>query len=133
MQYHKRLIFLSIIFIFLSGLLVGCSDPNDEYIQGIWAAGDVHYWAEWVFENGYYTYTSMISIHGTTQQRYGYYRIIKSEGDQLILELTNDSSSDPFDETAEIAITIDREADKLKIGRNEYNRVIARSLEETKP
>jgi hypothetical protein len=133
MQYHKRLIFLSIIFIFLSGLLVGCSDPNDEYIQGIWAAGDVHYWAEWVFENGYYAYTSMISIHGTTQQRYGYYRIIKSEGDQLILELTNDSSSDPFDETAEIAITIDREADKLKIGRNEYNRVIARSLEETKP
>lgn len=115
--------------------LVGCKqDPNDAFIQGDWYYWDVHLgqitgeqdleiW--WTFSGGKY---SLSACCFTKHQENGHYRITKSEGDTLILELFNrrgqiQGMNIPRDEIGEIKIVINRTDDTIKINQAVYTRV----------
>ena len=105
----------------LAYLLVACTpDSNGTFIQGNWYYNDLHIqkvpgesYAEtfWNFNRGTYeTYTCCF----VKFQQYGRYDIVKSEGDVLTLEFFNTNGK--FNsERFQVAISIDRETDTIKI------------------
>ena len=104
--------------VFLAVGLAACSDPGDQFIQGRWQRGNVHYVDEWFFDRGAFSPQSAVVVF-QPQLLTGRYTIIESQGDSLNVELY-DLSGSFLDETQEIRITLDREAGTLKIGRETY-------------
>jgi hypothetical protein len=104
-------------------LLSACtSDENEAFIQGNWFYNDQHIQEQigetfsetyWSFDRGTYeTYTCCFMKF----QQYGRYDILESEGDKLVLELFNIDGK--FNsERAQIAVTIDRQADTIRLLR----------------
>ena len=104
-------------------LLSACtSDENEAFIQGSWFYNDQHIQEQigetfsetyWSFDRGTYeTYTCCFMKF----QQYGRYDILESEGDKLVLELFNIDGK--FNsERAQIAVTIDRQADTISLLR----------------
>jgi hypothetical protein len=92
----------------------GPTDPNEKFIQGTWmAAGDLgegHSWyLEWTFENGKFSVEGYPPLTQT-----GDYKVTKSEGTTLTLELTNQEGDWPTDDT-EIIVIIDPDNQTLTI------------------
>jgi hypothetical protein len=127
---------LIILILFLAAALSGCKrDPNDAYIQGSWVYDDPHLatvvaepnWTErWIFDRGSFADDGCcfgnVSISGS-------YRILESEGDTITIELyhmdgSQNSTPVNWDTTTSLKITIDRENETIKVGRNgPYTRV----------
>jgi hypothetical protein len=120
----RRLLFL-LLLICLG--LAGCANPQDDFIQGRWANGDVHSWSEWVFDRGGFTYQFSIDVNHVTTQS-GMYRIYASDEDLLILELFNTAGRQSIEEQDLLRIEIDRQADALSIQGRDYYRVFEASL-----
>jgi hypothetical protein len=110
-------------------LLSACqSDPNHAYIQGQWlfanALGDSrsgtgHGFYEWRFDNVTFSSYQEIAL-GKPETLYGYYRILSSEGDQIVLQLYDldgTRASQFEDRMTEITLTLNREDNLLQIGR----------------
>ena len=103
--------------------LAGCrSDPNEPFIQGYWRYSDPHLGAQvsekgqvttWIFDEGGFRTDACCFFE---QHLSGRYRIVKSEGDALILELYALDGNLKSDRL-QIQVIIDREADTLKIQR----------------
>ena len=130
---------LIILVLLISGLLAGCrTDPNHEFIQGQWlfanAQGDSrsgtgHVYYEWRFDNGSFSSYFEVAM-GKPQTLDGYYRILSSEGDQIVLEiydLDGTQASQYTDRTGQITLTIDRENEQLKIARQWFYRGYTKS------
>ena len=109
--------------ILLVSLLGACTpDQNEVFIQGSWFYNSQHIQEQvgesfsetiWIFDGGTYeTYTCCF----VEFQQYGRYDILESEGDKLTLELFNINGK--FNsERFSLAITIDREADTIRLAR----------------
>lgn len=112
-------------------LLSGCkSDPNEEFIQGIWYYNDEHLSnipAEshqsdtWLFENRFFQNASCCFVKSNLN---GSYRIQESEKNSIKLELYNidgDQGGNPISRQTTILITIEinQENDTIKINRTE--------------
>jgi hypothetical protein len=111
-------------------VLTGCSNEQDQFIQGRWARGDVHTWAEWTFDRGTYTYYFDFDNNRTNTYETGRYSIIESGEDYLLLELYDQRGGIPsIEDRVELRIDIDREEDTLKIQRRQFDRVTDSSLE----
>jgi hypothetical protein len=105
-------------------LIVGACTPdqNETFIQGSWFYNDQHIQEQigetfeetiWVFDRGTYETYSCCFVKF---QMYGRYDILESESDKLILELFNINGK--FNsERVQIAISIDREADTIRLLR----------------
>jgi hypothetical protein len=101
--------------------IVGCSDANDQFIQGSWYYRDPHLdsvqgetflEATWTFDRGTFEYYTCC-FSGQSHQT-GRYRILKSADDRLVLELFNVRGG----ETAgplEVGLRIDTDGDTLTI------------------
>jgi len=114
----------------LASLLAACTpDQNEAFIQGSWFYNSQHIQEQvgesfqettWIFDGGTYeTYTCCF----VEFQQYGRYDILESEGDKIVLELFNIDGK--FNsERFSIAITIDREADTIKLpGAGPFTRI----------
>ena len=123
-------LWLTCLLVLLCLILAGCSDPNTSYIQGRWASGNVHYWSEWYFDRGYFSFFSTIDIHGNTSEKTGSYRIVASDGDLITLELYNTDLGDPLEDTTQLAIKINRDEGSLRIGRGTFYAVSSFDLDE---
>lgn len=110
-----------LILVLLAFGLAACSNPADQFLQGRWQRGNVHFVDEWFFDRGTFSHQSAVVVFHPQVQT-GRYAIIESQGDSLTLELY-DLSGSFADDSQEIRITIDREAGTLKIGREVYTRV----------
>ncbi len=123
-----RIRLLAILFMIWLPALAGCSNEAEDFIQGKWARGDVHYWDEWNFDRGYYSH-SYDDTHSQVFES-GRYRIIDHGDDFISLELYDPQAGQrSIEDSNEINITFDKETDTAKIRRGEYTRVIASSLE----
>jgi hypothetical protein len=107
--------------ILLASLLAACTpDPNEVFIQGSWFYNSLHIQEQvgesfsetiWIFDGGTYETSTCCFVEF---QQYGRYDILESEGDKLVLELFNINGK--FNsERFSMAITIDREADTIKL------------------
>jgi hypothetical protein len=101
--------------------LAGCSNPADEFIQGRWQRGNVHFVDEWFFDRGKFSHLSSIDMFNP-QVLTGSYTIFESQDGTLTLELY-DLEGSFGEDRREIRVQIDREAGTLKIGRETYARV----------
>ena len=68
-------------------LLAGCMSQEEQAIQGKWANGNAHYWAEWNFSGGTYTYYFDNGFTNIAEN--GRYNIIDIGDETIDLELFN--------------------------------------------
>jgi hypothetical protein len=119
---------LSLLFIALIGFSSAparSTSPDDSLIQGTWRLegndGKGHSWfLEWTFENGKFTLKGYPPLY-----QEGSYRIIKTDGSKLTLELYDQKGNFGTD-NSEIEIVTDKDKNKLKIkGQGPFARVKA--------
>jgi hypothetical protein len=109
--------------------LAACSDAVELFIQGKWATGNAHYWTEWNFDRGTYSYQyddGFTAIYET-----GRYRLVESDDDFITIELFNQVGGIPsIEERNEVKIKIDRDNNRVRIRNRDYTRVFSSTLEE---
>jgi hypothetical protein len=117
-------LFLSLLFIVLVGFSFAparTTDSDEQQIQSTWrfeGTNGCHSWfLEWKFEQGKFTLKGYPPLY-----QEGSYRIIKTEGSKLTLELY-DQKGNFGTENSRIEIVIDKGKDKLKIkGQGPFTR-----------
>ena len=110
-------------------ILAACSTEEEDFIQGRWGNGDVHYWAEWIFSNGDYYYGYSYTIQATSYET-GHYRVKETGEDFILLEMYGqEGNMTPIDEPVEYRIEFDVEEDMISIRGNHYYRVSSSSLD----
>jgi hypothetical protein len=128
-----RLSFYTLTTLLLLALsLAGCQmDPNEAFIQGQWYDNNDHLSnipAEsaqesfWSFDN------KTFEVYGccfVPMSFSGYYRVLKNEGDSLLLELYHlqgENGGMVYDtaDTMPLRIKIDRQADSIMIGSSDW-------------
>jgi hypothetical protein len=120
---------LSLFFVALVGFSFAPArspDFDDGPIQGTWrlegSSGGRAWFLQWKFEQGKFTLAGYPPLH-----QEGSYRIIKTEGSKLTLELY-DQEGNFGTENSQIEIIVDKDQDKLKIrGQGPFSRVKAES------
>jgi hypothetical protein len=125
-------LFLSLIFIALIGFSFAparAPDSAEKQIQGKWYLegknGNISWFLEWTFEQGKFTLKGYPPLY-----QEGSYRIIRTDGDKLTLELY-DQKGNFGTENSQIEIVVYQNKDKLKIkGQEPFSRVKA---DEAKP
>jgi hypothetical protein len=117
---NEKLAVLLVLFS-IASLVLGCSDANDQFIQGTWfyrdphlesVSGETYLETVWTFDRGafeFYTCCFAGEIHQT-----GRYRILESKENILTIELFNVKGSGTG-RGGEIRLVIDPEADTLVI------------------
>lgn len=110
--------------------LTGCTQSAaEQFIQGKWAQGNVHYWAEWNFVNGSYWY-EYDDTHTHRYQR-GHYIVEESGEDFILLELVDREGDDySLEDKVEIRITFDSSGNSLHIRQSDYIRVSSSTLKD---
>ena len=102
-------------------LLSGCSDANDQFIQGSWfyrdphlksVTGETYQEVTWTFDRGTFEFYSC--CFNAETHLTGRYRIVDSSDDRLVLELFNLRGGAQTGRL-EIGLKIDREQDTLTI------------------
>ncbi len=121
---------ISLFLVLLASLLTGCTQSvAEQFIQGKWAQGNVHYWAEWNFDNGTYWY-EYDDTHQNIFQT-GRYVVIESGEDYILLELVEQQGGVPtIEDKVELRITFDREANTVHIRRSDFTRVSSSTLKD---
>ena len=124
----------SLLFILaaLALLLTACTmSPAEQFIQGSWAAGNVHYWAEWNFADGQYSYLYTYVVNTPNAYETGNYSVVESGEDYIVIELYNREGNrmELGFEDQEMRITFDPQGNTIHIQRSDYTRVTASSLE----
>lgn len=125
-----QFIVFTLVTLFAGFFLTGCSNENEQFIQGKWATGDVHFWSEWNFDRGYYTFYSDFDNNRSNVYQTGRYAIIESGEDYLLLELYGQQGGiQSIEDRVELRIDIDRDKDSIAVRRQEFVRVLTSSLE----
>ena len=119
--------FKSLVLVLLALSLTACASDAEQYIQGKWGIGDVHYWAEWNFNQGFYSYTS-----GYTQDplhESGRYAVVESGDDYVVLELYDQVGGIPsIEDKVLLRIGFNRQEDTIHIRMGDFYRVSDSSL-----
>lgn len=113
--------------------LAGCKmDPNETFIQGQWydnndhlanLSGESHQESFWYFDHKTF---EMYGCCFAQIEISGYYRVVESEGDNLLLELyylQGQNSGMVYDrsDTISLDIEIDRLTDTIQIGSSDWH------------
>lgn len=108
-------------------LLTGCMSQEEQAIQGMWANGNAHYWAEWNFSAGSYSY--YFDNGFTTIAENGRYNIVGRGDNTIDLELFNRNGlvNEMMDERVQMRIKM-QENGSIRIQGGEYYLVTEASL-----
>ncbi len=110
-------------------ILVGCSNSSDEFIQGKFARGDVHFWEEWNFSQG--TYMHIYDDTHVHRQETGRYAVLDFGENFILLELIDQQGGIPsIEDRVELMITFDLQADTIHLRRGDFTRVSTSTLKE---
>jgi len=119
--------FKPLVLVLLALSLTACASEAEQYIQGMWGIGDVHYWAEWNFNQGFYSYTT-----GYTPEPYhesGRYAVVESGDDYIVLELYDQEGGIPsIEDKVLLRIGFNRQEDSIHVRRGDFYRVSDPSL-----
>ena len=116
--------FLFSAILILSMMLAGCSDENNQFIQGTWDRSDVHILDYWVFNGSTYLHKSGLHMNNPRVQSGSYY-VAESEEGRLVIELIPEQNNLGFSvEPYDLLITIDTETDTVRIMGKTYTRTI---------
>ena len=125
----KSLITYFLLWIVVIAFLAGCTNPSDQFIQGKWARGDVHFWEEWNFSQG--TYLHIYDDTHDHRQEAGSYAVIEYGDNFIKLELFDQKGGIPsIEDKIELMIKFDRQAETLHLNRSDFTRVKSSTLKE---
>lgn len=119
---HRGLLLLAVLTI--SMILTGCSDENNQFIQGTWDRSDVHILDYWVFSGTTYLHKSGLHLNNPRVQSGSYY-VAESEEGRLVIELIPEQNNLGFSvEPYDLLINIDSDSDSIKIMGKTYQRAL---------
>lgn len=124
-----------IVYAMLALLLSGCMSDQEEWLQGRWAQGNVHYWSEWVFVEGRYSYSYDYTTIGTANNyESGRYAVKETGDDYIVLELFDRTGNNPgaLEENEQLHFEIDVETDTIHFRGRTFLRVTGNTLEALK-
>ena len=123
---YRNYILLIVIGLLAFGL-TACASEAEQYIQGKWGIGDVHYWAEWNFNQGFYSYTSGYTPEPLHES--GRYAVVESGDDYVVLELYDQVGGIPsIEDKVLLRIGFNRQEDTIHIRMGDFYRVSDSSL-----
>ena len=114
--------FLLILGLLLIIFLTGCSNESEQFVQGYWYRGDVHFMDQWYFDRGTYDH-QMGVFDGNTIRSRGRYNVLDFQEDSLILELDDEGLSFN-DERPQIVIKLNWESDTIRIRGETFERIL---------
>lgn len=118
---HIRVrVFLSLLGFFCILVLSSCTNKNEDYIQGHWYRGDLHFSDEWYFDRGRFEHIATLTQVNPVHQ-VGRYRVLESNPGSLTIEVF-DMPYSFGDERYDIKIIFDREKDEIRILGKDYYR-----------
>lgn len=120
------------VYAMLALLLSGCMSEQEEWLQGHWAQGNVHYWSEWIFVEGQYSYSYDYTTIGTANNyEFGRYAVKETGDDYIVLELFDRTGNNPgaLEENEQLQFEIDVEADTIRFRGRTFLRVTGNTLE----
>lgn len=118
-HYRKLLVVFSFVLLIFLG---GCISESEQYIQGYWQGGDVHYADTWYFERGNFSHQIRSTIN-TANPTTGRYQVLDSQEDSITLELY-DIDLAFGDERNQIEIKLDPQKDTIRIRNQVYERFL---------
>lgn len=118
---HNRKILVLFSFVLLI-FLGGCISETEQYIQGYWQQGNVHFADTWYFERGNFSHQTQYLIN-TANTTTGRYQVLDSQEDSIILELY-DIDLAFGDERNQIEIKLDPQKDTIRIRNQVYERFL---------
>lgn len=101
--------------------LSGCSTESEDFIQGQWYRGDLHFADEWYFDRGNFEHVFSLTLSNPVLQS-GRYQVLEVQEDGLIIELF-DVVASFGDDRRDIKVIIDWENDSIRILGKDYYRV----------
>jgi hypothetical protein len=120
-NFDIRKSFVILIFL-LSIFLVGCTTEEEDFIQGYWYRGNVHFMDQWFFDRGTFVHKSEV-FHGSPNILSGRYQVIDSDAESITLELF-DLDLTFGDEHQQITIKLDRDSDLVHIRSQDFERIL---------
>lgn len=115
---------LLLVILTISMILTGCSDENNQFIQGTWDRSDVHILDYWVFSGTTYLHKSGLHLNNPRVQSGSYY-VAESEEGRLVIELIPEQNNLGFSvEPYDLLINIDSDSDSIKIMGKTYQRAL---------
>jgi hypothetical protein len=125
----KKIQLFLVLIVMAAGMvwLTGYMSQEELAFQGKWANGNAHFWAEWNFNGGEYSYYYDDGF--TTISETGRYRIVKTADDYIDLELFNRKGgvNEMMDERVQMRITF-QQGGGIRINGNDYVPVSESSL-----
>lgn len=115
-----RLLFILSVLLLI--FMVACTSENEDFIQGYWYRGNVHFMDEWIFDRGRFSHKSEV-FHGDPEITTGRYQVIDNQEDSVTLELF-DIQLSFGDERQQIVIKPDWESDTINIRAQTFERVL---------
>jgi hypothetical protein len=117
---YKRSLSLLSLLLFL--FLVACTSENEDFIQGYWYRGNVHFMDQWLFDQGRFSHEFGATLGGFNNIT-GRYQVIDVQDDSVTLELF-DMPLSFGDERTQIGIKLDWESDTIRIRSQTFDRII---------
>ncbi len=115
---HWLLLLISLVLIFS---VYGCSNETEDFIQGHWFRGDLHFVDEWYFDRGRFEHVVSLTVRNPILQT-GRFRVLEMQEDSLIIELF-DMPLSFGDERRDMKISLDWENDSIRIMGQDYYRL----------
>jgi uncharacterized protein YjhX (UPF0386 family) len=108
-------------------MLAGCMSQEEQAIQGKWANGNAHYWAEWNFSGGSYSYYFDNGFTNIAEN--GRYNIVEKGDEYIDLELFNRKGliTEMLDDRVQMRIKLQKDG-SIRIQGGEYYLVNESSL-----
>jgi hypothetical protein len=102
--------------------LVGCISETEEFIQGYWYRGDVHFMDQWYFDRGKFSHeTGVFTANQNITS--GRYQVLDFQDDIVTLELY-DLALSFGDERLQIVIKLDWQSGTIRIRSQTYERIL---------
>lgn len=113
---------LIVIGILLVSLLAGCMSETEQYIQGYWYRGNVHFMDQWYFDRGTFSHISEV-FRDDPNTTSGHYQVIDLQDNRLTLEFY-DLDRSFGDERQQVVITLHPESDTVQIRSQIFERIL---------
>ena len=118
-KFHRSILILSLLLVIL---LAACTSETEDFIQGYWYRGNVHFMDQWYFEQGIFKHKTEV-YHGSPIVTSRRYRVLEFSEDSLVLELY-DIDLSFGDEIQQVTIKIDLESDTVRVRSQIYERTL---------
>jgi hypothetical protein len=113
---------LLVLYLVLLAGLAACFGSETDFLQGTWETHDVHVFDSWTFDGGEFAHATGNRMN-VPNLLSGRFQIIEKDGQKLTVELYDLDGQFLLEDTSEIVIYIDQEAESIQIRGKTFTRL----------